>query len=251
MRVLVAGLEVLVSAGHTVGVGGVSVQAKAKAAGDGKIPGGGRAQPPPRDVHVSRASRSGSGVLLTERATILVSGTQQRPLRKQAWFLKLGPKIGGFGGMKNHVAEKVVPARTVASSAADQRVVPKPVQHGITERAFDISLRETNPQPASEHSNEQRRLDGKPSRFAGGGVPMRTGPLAEQVKVIAARLASIVLELRHSALLDALRKHLLGQLLRHGRRPVIVVDTPVILPEGHTLGSKVGTSGGSEQVVGV
>ena len=80
---------------------------------------------------------------------------------------------------------------------------------------------------------------------------MRTGPLAEQVKVIAAGLAGIVSELRQHALLDALREHLLRQLLRHRRQPVIVVDTPVILPEGHTLGSKVGTSGRLEQVVRV
>ena len=94
-------------------------------------------------------------------------------------------------------------ARTVATRAANQRMVPKTVQHAIAEKALGVGLRETNPQPASEHPNEQRRLDGKPRRFAGRCVAMRAGPFAEQVKVIAARLASIVLELRQNALLDA------------------------------------------------
>jgi len=80
---------------------------------------------------------------------------------------------------------------------------------------------------------------------------MRTGPLAEQVKVIAARLAGVVSELRQNAFFDPLREHLLRQLLRNRRQPVIVVDTPIILPEGHTLRSKVGTSGRLEQVVRV
>ena len=99
-------------------------------------------------------------------------------------------------------------ARTVAARTTNQRLIPRPVQHAITEKAVDVSLRETNPQTASEHPNEQRRLDEKPSRFAGGSA-MRTGRLAEQVKVIVARLAGIGSELRQNALLDTLREHLL------------------------------------------
>ena len=87
------GLDVLISAGNTIRVGGVSVQAKAGATADSKNLGGTRAQAPPRDVHISRASRSRPGVLLTESAAILVSGTQQTPPRKQGLFLKFGPKI--------------------------------------------------------------------------------------------------------------------------------------------------------------
>ena len=74
--ILMAALQVLVPAGNSVSESGVSVQPQAKATGDGKVPSGGRAQPPPRNIHVSRAPRSRSGVLLAagSQATGFASG---------------------------------------------------------------------------------------------------------------------------------------------------------------------------------
>ena len=60
---------------------GVSQGLQPQAAGDGKIPGGGRTRPPPRDIHVSRATQAGVGVLLVVAATMLQSGAKKRPGR--------------------------------------------------------------------------------------------------------------------------------------------------------------------------
>ena len=98
-RFLVAGFEILVPTGDTVRIGSISVQAQAEATGDREIPSGRRAKPPPRDVHVSRTPRPWPGVMLVEDAAVLVSGTQQRPLREQARFLQLRPMIGRLGSV--------------------------------------------------------------------------------------------------------------------------------------------------------
>ena len=58
-------------------------------------------------------------------------------------------------------------------------------------------------------------------------------------------------KLRQSASLDALRYRFLGQLVRDRRQPVVVIDTAIVSVEGHTLGSRLGASGGLECVVGV
>ena len=55
-RVLVMALEVLVPTSDPIRVGSGSMQTKPQATGDGKVPSGRRAQPPPRDEHVSRAA---------------------------------------------------------------------------------------------------------------------------------------------------------------------------------------------------
>jgi hypothetical protein len=250
-RILVAGFEILVPTGDTVRVGSISVQAQAEATGDREIPSGRRAKPPPRDVHVSRTPRPWPGVMLVEDAAILVSGTQQRPLREQAGFLQLRPMIGRLGSVIHHVAQQVVSTRAVAATTANQRVVTIPIQDAITERAFSINIRETYPQPPPKRTNEQRRLGVEASRFAGGRVPVRTGALADQVEVIAARLAGIVSELRQGSLVDTLGQRFLGKLVGHGRQPVIVIDTLVVGAEGHTFGSKLRASRGLEGVFGV
>ena len=144
-RVLVAGFEVFVPTGDTVRVGSSSVQAQAEATGDSEIPSGWRAQPPPRDVHVSRTPRPWPGVMLVEDTAVLVSGTQKRPLREQAGSFQLGPMFGRLGSVIDHVAQQVVSTRAVAAATAHQRVVSIPIQDTIAERAFDINIRETYP----------------------------------------------------------------------------------------------------------
>ena len=72
--VLVTALEVLVTIHYAAGVvHRVSWQVSAQPRRDGEVPGGRRAQPPPRDIHVSWAT--GTTVLLADAAPALVSGT--------------------------------------------------------------------------------------------------------------------------------------------------------------------------------
>ena len=73
---------------------------------------------------------------------------------EEGQVFKLRPKVGSLGSVENHIAQQVVAARSVAARAADQRVVTIPVQHPITEEAFNVTLGETCPQPASEHPDE-------------------------------------------------------------------------------------------------
>ena len=80
---------------------------------------------------------------------------------------------------------------------------------------------------------------------------MRARPLTQQVEVVPARLVGILPKLRQSASLDAPRESFLGQLVRDRRQPVVVIDTAIVSVEGHTLGSRLGASGGLERVVGV
>ena len=66
--------QVLVAFQNAAGVTHrVSWQVSAQPRRDGEVPGGGRAQPPPRDIHVGRAT--GTTVLLADAAPTLVSGT--------------------------------------------------------------------------------------------------------------------------------------------------------------------------------
>ena len=82
-------------------------------------------------------------------------------------------------------------------------------------------------------------------------MPVRTRALTDQVKVIAARLAGIVSELRQGSPVDTLGQRFLGKLVGHGRQPVIVVDTLVVGADGHTFGSELRASGEFPSVVGV
>jgi hypothetical protein len=69
--------------------------------------------------------------MLVEDTAVLVSGTQQRPLREQTRFFQLGPMVGRLGSVIDHVAQQVVSTRAVAAATAHQRVVTIPIQDTI------------------------------------------------------------------------------------------------------------------------
>ena len=82
VRVLVATLAVLIKSNHGITITrSVGQGLQPQTAGDGKIPGGWRTRPPPRDIHVSRATQAGIGALLAVTATMLKSGAKKRPGR--------------------------------------------------------------------------------------------------------------------------------------------------------------------------
>ena len=78
---------------------------------------------------------------------------------------------------------------------------------------------------------------------------MRPTALAEQVKMVTARPAASLFQLRQNTPVDALTQGLLGQLLRHRRQLVVVVDTSVVGVKGHALGSHLRVSTRLERVV--
>ena len=116
---------------------------------------------------------------------------------------------------------------------------------------MSVSEKRTRNQRLTEHPNEKRRLDREPSSFAGSRVPMRPTTLAEQIQMVTTRLAASVSQLRQNTPVDALRQDLLGQLVRHRRQLVVVVDTPVVSVQGNTFGGRLRVSARLERVVRV
>ena len=104
---------------------------QAEATGDGEIPGGWRAQPPPGDVHVSRTPGTRPGVVLVESTAVLVRGTQQRPLGEQTRFFQFGPMISRLGSVIDHVPQQIVSTCAVATATAHQGVVTIPIQDTV------------------------------------------------------------------------------------------------------------------------
>ena len=79
--VLVVALEILILSEDQVRVlHSVDESVEPGATGDGKIPGGSGASPPPGNVHIRRAPETRIRVALVSRAAVLVAGPEKRPL---------------------------------------------------------------------------------------------------------------------------------------------------------------------------
>ena len=71
------------------------------------------------------------GAVFARSADQRSQGKEPRPL--EFWL-----KVGGLGGMENHVAQEVVSAGAVPPSAAHERMVSKPVENAIAELALKV-----------------------------------------------------------------------------------------------------------------
>ena len=135
--VVVTAFVILVPSSHTVRIAhDFHRQVEAKATGDGKVPSGRRAQPPPWDVDVSWATGISIAIIFANASPTFISGSAQRPGAKQARFFQLGVESGSICGVEHHIAEQVVPARAVPTSTANQRMVSLAVEHAIADRTL-------------------------------------------------------------------------------------------------------------------
>ena len=171
-------------------VDSVGGEIRAEPRRDGKVPGSRWAQPPPGHVHVSRAKRSNPTVMLSNAAPALIRGTAEGPVREEPRLLKLRVQVGGFSGMKNHVAKKVVATRAVSPTTTHERVVAVTVQDPIAERALSVNVTERDAKPASQHANKKGRFIVELRSLRGSGVKVQAGPFSlHKVKVGAPRPA--------------------------------------------------------------
>ena len=81
VSVLVAALEILISSQGSIRIPNrVSDRVQPKTAGDGEIPGGWGASPPPGNVDVSWATVAGVGVIFTGGGAVFIQRPGERPL---------------------------------------------------------------------------------------------------------------------------------------------------------------------------
>ena len=113
--------------------------------GDGEIPGGRGASPPPWDVHVSRAPGARVGVVLADRTAVFIQAARKRALGQQTRLLKLRMKIGSGSGKVHSVADKVVPSGAVTTSTTHQGMIAIGVDGTIAKRARVVALSKRNP----------------------------------------------------------------------------------------------------------
>jgi len=187
----VAGLEVFIPTGHGVRRrDGIGLQIDTEPGCDGKVPRCWRAGSPARDIHVSWAAGPHGEIGLVVPSAIFIGRADKRSQGKEPRPLELGLQVGSLGGMEDHVAQEVVPARAVAPSTAHESMIPKTVEHAVAELALKVIGREAHSQPPLKHSNEERRLGVELGCFAGESVEKDPGILsAHQAEVSAAGVA--------------------------------------------------------------
>ena len=71
--------------------------------------------------------------MLTDAATMLISGAEKRPERQQAGLLELGLKVGTSSGKERRVAKEIATADAIPTATADQSVVAEAVEDPVTE----------------------------------------------------------------------------------------------------------------------